>query len=40
MNVDDTAIAGPWMRKWDIVHMNRHTDKLLENENLTWHAKP
>ncbi|XP_076463677.1 phytanoyl-CoA dioxygenase domain-containing protein 1-like [Babylonia areolata] len=32
----DTTIQGPWMRKWELVHMNRHTD-ALEEDKLTWH---
>ncbi|KAL8590937.1 hypothetical protein ACOMHN_036764 [Nucella lapillus] len=32
----DTTIQGPWMRKWEIVHTNRHTAKLSD-DNLTWH---
>lgn len=23
----DTTIQGPWMKKWEIVHMNPHTEK-------------
>ena len=22
----DTTIVGPWMEKWEIVHMNKHTE--------------
>mmetsp|Transcript_23431 Transcript_23431/g.36664 ORF Transcript_23431/g.36664 Transcript_23431/m.36664 type:complete len:134 (+) Transcript_23431:1238-1639(+) len=30
----DTTIVGPWMRKWELVHHNRHTEALaLESEN-------
>ncbi|ESO90036.1 hypothetical protein LOTGIDRAFT_164337 [Lottia gigantea] len=25
----DTTITGPWMKKWDLIHMNRHTEKML-----------
>ena len=32
----DTTIQGPWMRKWEMVHMNQHTDSL-NNEKLSWH---
>ncbi|XP_063420288.1 uncharacterized protein LOC134705499 [Mytilus trossulus] len=28
----DTTIQGPWMKKWEIVHMNAHTDKHEEVE--------
>ncbi|WAR19639.1 PHNY-like protein [Mya arenaria] len=24
--------AGPWMKKWEIVHMNKHVDRFLEQE--------
>ena len=24
----DTTIAGPWMKRWDLVHHNRHTANL------------
>jgi hypothetical protein len=23
----DTKIAGPWIRKWELIHSNRHTDE-------------
>lgn len=23
----DTTISGPWIRKWELVHSNRHTDQ-------------
>ena len=26
VNEFDTTIQGPWMRQWEIVHVNRHTD--------------
>ncbi|KAK7484969.1 hypothetical protein BaRGS_00023747 [Batillaria attramentaria] len=32
----DTTIQGPWMRKWEMVHMNRHTD-TLSNDASSWH---
>ena len=32
----DTTIQGPWMRKWEMVHMNRHTDALTDDK-LSWH---
>ena len=25
----DTTIHGPWMKRWEIVHHNRHTASLL-----------
>ena len=34
----DTTISGPWMKKWEIVHINRHVESL-EDEKLTWHAQ-
>ncbi len=35
----DTTIVGPWMKKWEIVHHNRHTGKLQMDENVdSWHA--
>ena len=30
----DTIIAGPWMKKWDIVHMNKHVERYLRDEGL------
>ncbi|KAK7488659.1 hypothetical protein BaRGS_00020112 [Batillaria attramentaria] len=32
----DTTIQGPWMKKWEMVHQNRHT-ATLSDEKLTWH---
>ncbi|KAL8622941.1 hypothetical protein ACOMHN_027062 [Nucella lapillus] len=32
----DTTIQGPWMKKWEMVHMNRHT-KALSEDRITWH---
>ncbi|KAK7104220.1 phytanoyl-CoA dioxygenase domain-containing protein 1-like [Littorina saxatilis] len=32
----DTTIQGPWMRRWEMVHMNRHTD-VLSDDKLSWH---
>lgn len=34
----DTTIQGPWMKKWDIVHMNLHTDKLTDETISSWHG--
>ncbi|XP_060578408.1 uncharacterized protein LOC132735471 [Ruditapes philippinarum] len=28
----DTTIQGPWMKKWEIVHMNKHVDRFMEQE--------
>ncbi|KAK3093268.1 hypothetical protein FSP39_013470 [Pinctada imbricata] len=33
----DTTIQGPWMKKWDIVHMNQHTERLTEDVFSSWH---
>ena len=35
----DTTISGPWMRRWKIVHHNKHTESLsATGENYTkWH---
>ncbi|XP_046567729.1 probable alpha-ketoglutarate-dependent hypophosphite dioxygenase isoform X2 [Haliotis rubra] len=34
----DLTIQGPWMKKWAVVHMNQHTDRLLKAEEATsWH---
>ena len=36
----DTTIQGPWMKKWEIVHINRHVSKLESGEdNTTWHGQ-
>lgn len=32
----DTTIQGPWMKKWEMVHQNRHTAKLSDEPGLTW----
>ncbi|XP_013390036.1 uncharacterized protein LOC106167021 [Lingula anatina] len=39
MEVDDfdTTIVGPWMKKWKIVHHNRHTKKMTKENLVTWH---
>lgn len=35
----DTTIYGPWMKKWDIVHVNQHVAKFnKENDQTTWHG--
>jgi len=31
----DTTIPGPWMKKWEIIHMNKHTDRYRRDEGLT-----
>jgi len=28
---------GPWMKRWDIVHHNRHTESL-KTEGSSWHS--
>ena len=30
----DTTISGPWMGKWEIVHMNKHVERYLRDEGL------
>ncbi|XP_069117184.1 phytanoyl-CoA dioxygenase domain-containing protein 1 homolog isoform X1 [Argopecten irradians] len=34
----DTTIQGPWMKKWEIVHMNQHTSKLTDETMSSWHG--
>ena len=35
----DTTIQGPWMKKWEIVHVNQHVAKLTQNKDYaTWHG--
>lgn len=39
----DTVIAGPWMGRWQLVHMNRHVERYLANvaaggNGSDWHA--
>ncbi len=37
----DTSISGPWMKQWEIVHVNQHVDNLKKVEakgGVTWHA--
>lgn len=29
----DTTIQGPWMKKWEIVHVNRHVERHREMED-------
>ena len=31
----DTTIPGPWMKKWEIVHMNKHTERHRKDEERT-----
>lgn len=31
----DTNIHGPWMRRWEIVHHNKHTASLTD-EGSSW----
>ncbi len=33
----DTNIHGPWMRRWDIVHHNRHTAALTGDSS--WQSE-
>ena len=33
----DTTIHGPWMKRWDIVHHNKHTESLASG-GISWHA--
>ncbi|CAD5121217.1 DgyrCDS9751 [Dimorphilus gyrociliatus] len=37
-NEFDTTITGPWMKRWEIVHENKHTDRLQEIDNA--YSKP
>lgn len=40
-NEYDTAISGPWMKKWEIIHENKHTERLRRfEENNQFSAKP
>lgn len=35
----DITIQGPWMKKWEIVHVNDHVSKLDKNKDYaTWHG--
>ena len=34
----DTTIHGPWMKRWDIVHHNRHTESMKQNDGSSWHS--
>ena len=37
----DTTIYGPWMRRWEIVHHNKHTeahDLHINDSGSSWHA--
>lgn len=37
----DTTVSGPWMRRWEIVHVNQHTNALdVVGDGVSWHAKP
>lgn len=31
----DTTIHGPWMKRWEIVHHNRHTASMLSHTEGT-----
>ena len=28
----DTTIPGPWMKKWELVHTNKHTDAYFAQQ--------
>ena len=28
----DTTIPGPWMKKWELVHTNKHTDAYFAEQ--------
>ena len=30
----DTTLPGPWMQKWEIIHMNKHTQRHKRDEAL------
>jgi hypothetical protein len=30
-NEFDTTIAGPWMKKWKITHVNRHVQAIIDS---------
>ena len=34
----DTTITGPWMKNWELTHMNRHTDGLKKEGGSSWHS--
>ena len=34
----DTTIHGPWMRRWKIVHHNKHTESLKTAGGSSWHS--
>ncbi|XP_005105567.1 uncharacterized protein LOC101849867 isoform X4 [Aplysia californica] len=33
----DTTIVGPWMKKWEMTHTNRHTARLTDETLASWH---
>lgn len=35
-----TTIAGPWMKKWEITHVNRHVQAMLDagEGGTQWHG--
>ena len=33
----DTRIYGPWMKRWEITHHNRHTESLTTGGS-SWHS--
>ncbi|CAH1792836.1 unnamed protein product [Owenia fusiformis] len=36
MDEFDTTIAGPWMKKWELVHHNEHTKAWMEQNPDNW----
>ena len=36
----DATIHGPWMKKWEIVHMNQHTAELEASKDTgsSWNS--
>ena len=36
----DTTLHGPWMKRWEITHHNRHTQAMLNDnkEGLSYHS--
>jgi len=34
----DTTIVGPWMKKWEMTHTNRHTERLTQDTEASWHG--
>lgn len=36
----DTTLHGPWMKRWEIVHHNRHTASMLKSTGPEDTYKP